>query len=63
MTEGKVKMLQLFIENYFTNPLVTVASFLGRSYLNLQVMWSMVKKEFHFFFFFFKVKNNEDICV
>jgi hypothetical protein len=38
------------------NPLVTIATFLGRTYLNLQGMWSMVKTEFHFFVVFFKLK-------
>jgi hypothetical protein len=38
------------------NPLVTIATFLSRSYLNLQGMWSMVKTEFYFFCFFFKLK-------
>ncbi len=38
-----------------SNPLVTIATFLGRSYLNLQGMWSMVKTEFHFFCLFFKL--------
>jgi hypothetical protein len=38
------------------NPLVTIATFLGRSYLNLQRMWSMVKTEFLFFCLFFKLK-------
>jgi hypothetical protein len=40
----------------FINPLVTIATFLGRSYLNLQGMWSMVKTEFYFFCLFFKLK-------
>jgi hypothetical protein len=38
------------------NPLVTIATFLGRFYLNLQGMCSMVKTEFHFFCLFFKLK-------
>ncbi len=38
------------------NPLVTIATFFGRSYLNLQGMWNMVKTEFHFFCLFFKLK-------
>ncbi len=38
------------------NPLVTIATFLDRSYLNLQGMWSMVKTEFYFFCLLFKLK-------
>jgi hypothetical protein len=38
------------------NPLVTIATFLGRSYLNLQRMWSLVNTELHFFCLFFKLK-------
>ncbi len=49
------KILFYFVKSII-NPLVTIATFLSRSYLNLQGMWSMAKTEFHFFCFFLKLK-------
>jgi hypothetical protein len=50
-TENQILGIHLLL-----NPLVTIATFLGQSCLNLQGIWNIYKTEFHFFCQFFRLK-------